>query len=76
MFSSIGNMFKKKEVKKEPVETDNIEDMNTNDKTPNNQYTAIFSKHDTLDMNLFKNLLLDQTEMFQKFMEERIKTWK
>jgi hypothetical protein len=75
MFSSIGNMFKRKEVIKEP-ETENESEMNTNDKTPNNQYTAIFAKYDTLDMNLLKNLVLEPKELFQKFMDDKIKPWR
>jgi hypothetical protein len=76
MFSSIGNMFKKKQdVKKQPEQSENMSDMDTNDKT-NNQYSAIFTKLEILDISMRQNLVYDPAEMFEKFFEEKVKTWK
>jgi hypothetical protein len=76
MFSNIGNLFKKKqEVSKEPENDENQNESENNSKM-DNQYSAIFSKVGTMDNSLKQNFAYNQSEMLQKFFEEKLKTWK
>jgi hypothetical protein len=76
MFNSIGNMFKKKQdVKKEEELFQNMSQMDTNDKT-DNQYSAIFSKIEDLNISMKHHIIFDEEELFIKFFEEKIKNWK